>query len=145
LGHGGVVTHRREQLHVGLGHLQQRFLDTVALHHLAVFDLDAIGVAVVLDGGLEVVDRDGDMVDLGEHHQLLRNRGIWSRWAARSSGSVTPRPSSGASTNTPSLPSCWLWCTCNTASATCSNGNTAESTGWMRPSATRRLASHASR
>ena len=54
---------------------------------------------------------------------------IWSRSRSRISGSVTPRPSSGASTSTPSLPSCRLWCTWLTASATSSNGNTAESVG----------------
>ena len=71
LGHRRVVADRREQLHVRLGHLEQRLLDAVALHHLAVLDLDAVGVAVVLDRGLEVVDGDGDVVDLGEHQAIL--------------------------------------------------------------------------
>src|SRR5207248_726158 len=150
LGHRRVLVDRRQKLHVGVGDLQQRLLHTVALHHLPVGDLHAVRVPVELDRSLEVVDGDGNVVDLGQHHASflsvgLRNSVILSRCRSRSSGSVTPSPSSGASTSTPSLPSCRLWCTWLTASATCSNGNTAERTGWMRPSPIRRFASHASR
>ena len=39
LRHRRVVADRREQLHVGVGHLEQRLLDAVALDDLAVLDL----------------------------------------------------------------------------------------------------------
>src|ERR671917_1216539 len=68
LGHGRVVAGGREQLDVAVGHLQQRLLHTVGLDHLAVVDLGAERLAVVADRGLEVVDGDGDVVDLGEQH-----------------------------------------------------------------------------
>ena len=61
-----VVADRGEELDVGVGDLEQRLLDTVALDDLAVIDLAAERVAVVRDRGLEVVDRDRDVVDLGE-------------------------------------------------------------------------------
>ena len=56
----------REELHVGVGDAQERLFDAVALDHLAVRDLHAEGVAVVRDRRFEVVDGDGDVVDLGE-------------------------------------------------------------------------------
>ena len=78
LGHGGVVPRGREELDVALGHLQQRFLHAVALDDLPVLDGGTEGPLVVVDGGLEVVDRDGDVVDLGELgrcHVSLRDGG----------------------------------------------------------------------
>ena len=38
LRHGGVVPHRREELHVGVGDAEQRFFDAVALDDLTVLD-----------------------------------------------------------------------------------------------------------
>ena len=46
--------------------MKQRLLDAVALDDLAMVDLGAERLAVVVDGRLEVVDGDGDVVDLGE-------------------------------------------------------------------------------
>ena len=71
-GHRGVVAHRREQLDIGVGDTEERLLDTVALHDLTVLDLHSVGALVVVDRGFEVVDRDRDVVDLGEHHRTVR-------------------------------------------------------------------------
>src|SRR5690606_16359015 len=97
---------------VGLGHLQQGFLDAVGLDDLAVVDLGAEGVAVVADGGLAVVDGDGHVVDLGEQHgassaqPARRKRVILSSpTRSRSSGSSMPGPSSMARQSTPIWPS----------------------------------------
>ena len=56
------------QLDVAVGDLEQRLLDAVALDDLAVVDLGAERLAVVVDRRVEVVDGDGDVVDLGEQH-----------------------------------------------------------------------------
>ena len=68
LGHRRVVADRREQLDVGVGDLEERLLDPVLLDDLPVLDLTAVGRSVVVDRALEVVDGDGDVVDLGQHH-----------------------------------------------------------------------------
>jgi len=41
LGHRAVVTRGRQQLHVALGHFQQRLFYAIALDDLAVLDLGA--------------------------------------------------------------------------------------------------------
>jgi methylmalonyl-CoA epimerase len=46
-------------------------LDAVALDDLTVLDLGAERPAVVVDGGLEVTDGDGDVIDLGEEHAYM--------------------------------------------------------------------------
>ena len=72
LRHRRVVTYRREQLDVRVGDLQQRFFDAVLLDDLAVLDLTAVRGPVVVDRAFEVVDGDGDVVDLGEQGASLR-------------------------------------------------------------------------
>ena len=71
LGHRRVVADRGEQLDVGVGHLEQRLLDAVGLDPLAVVDRGAEDLGVPGDGRLEVVDRDGHVVDLGEQGSLM--------------------------------------------------------------------------
>ena len=61
----------RQQLHVALGDLQQRFLDTVALDDLAMLDLGTERTVVVVDRRLEVLDGDGDVVDFGQQHGCM--------------------------------------------------------------------------
>ena len=68
----------------------------------------ALGLAVRLDGG-----DDGELFGLVEQffglvveHQVFRNRLISVSNLARFCASLTPRPSSGASASTPTLP----WC-----------------------------------
>src|SRR5262249_31406269 len=70
---GRVVAYRHEELDVRVGHPQQGLFDAVALDALAVLDVDAVRRAVVLHRGLEVVDGDGDVVDLGEHRSSWRS------------------------------------------------------------------------
>ena len=55
-------------MHVALGHLQQRLLDAVALHDLAMVDGGTERTLVVVDGGFEVAHGDGDVVDFGQQH-----------------------------------------------------------------------------
>src|SRR5439155_3248316 len=118
-------------------------------------------LAVPLDRGVEVVHRDGHVVDLGqqaavalprvvlhvdEAHECLRKRAILSSpTLARNSGSSIPSPSSGARHSTPILPSCRLRCTWYAASPTSSRRCTADRIGWIRPWPMSLLASHASR
>ena len=68
LRHRRIGPGRRQQLDVGLGHLEEGLLDAVGLDDLTVLDLHPERVAVVGDGGLEVTDGDGDVVDLDERH-----------------------------------------------------------------------------
>src|SRR5262249_17349006 len=132
-----VVARGREQLDVRVGDLEQRLLDAVALDDLAVLDLAAERVVVVRDRSLEIAHRDRDMVDPGEQRRRheassnRRNNVIWSMCFARSSGSVTPSPSSGERHSTPSLPSLSLRCTACAASAVWSSVYTFDSVGWM--------------
>ena len=57
----------------------------------------------------------------GPNAQMPRNRLIASMCWARNSSSRTPRPSSGASASTPTLPWCLLWCTSSAAWPTSSS------------------------
>ena len=126
---------RTQQLDVGVGHGDEGLFHTVELDALAVAHTGPVDIAVVGDGGVEVVHGDADVVDLGEqglgrvrgagsgHAPCLRNRVIRSSpTRARSSGSSMPRPSSGARHSTPIFPSCRLWCTWYAASPTSSRG-----------------------
>ena len=65
---GRVVPARREQLDVGVGHRQQGLLHPVALDDLPVGHRGAERLLVPLDGGVEVPDGDGHVVDFGERH-----------------------------------------------------------------------------
>jgi len=119
-GHRGVLARRGEQLDVRIRHPEEGLLDAVGFHDLPVRDLAAERVAVVGDRSLEVMDRDRDVVDLGEDGHAFtlsaadrirsgqpwrRKRVIWGSSSARRSGFVTPSPSSGARHKMPSLPS----------------------------------------
>src|ERR1700677_806385 len=134
LGHRGVVTGRREELDVAVGHLDQRLLDPVGVDALPVGDGRPEGVGVVGDGRLQVVDGDRHVIDLGQlgsgHAPCLLNKVIRSSpTSARNSGSSMPSPSSGARHSTPILPSWRFWWTWYAASPTPSSGCTAESGG----------------
>lgn len=65
-----VIAGGREQLHVRVGNLQQRLLDTVALDDFPVLDLRAEDGTIELDRGLEIVDGDRDVIDLSEQHEI---------------------------------------------------------------------------
>src|SRR5262249_2256479 len=144
LRHRRIVTDRGEELDVGVGDLQQRLLHAVPLDDLAVIDVDPVRVGVVRDRGVEVAHRDGDVVDLGEHGRVAHVLTSFSSWRrnsvicgssrSRMASSVTPSPSFGASTRTPSFPSCRFLCTWYAASPTSSKPNTADNVGWIWPS-----------
>ena len=68
LRHGRRIARGCEQLHVGVCHLEERFLDPVGLDQLAVVDGAPEGVLVVRDRCLQVGDSDSDVIDLGELH-----------------------------------------------------------------------------
>ena len=74
-----VGTERAEQLHVGVPDVEQDLLDALVGDDLTVHRLQAEGGAVALDRGVQIRDRDPDVVDLGEpkarrHHASLRRR-----------------------------------------------------------------------
>ena len=56
------------ELDVGLSDPQQGFVDAVPFDDLTVVDLGTEGRPVVGDGRLQVVDRDGNVVYLGQQH-----------------------------------------------------------------------------
>ena len=66
---------RREELDVRVGDLQQRLFDAVAFDRLAVLDLTPERGAVVVDRGFEIAYGDGNVVDLGQQHQVTRTAG----------------------------------------------------------------------
>src|SRR3954451_13053248 len=61
-GDRGVRSRRRGELDVTVGHLQQRFLDAVAVDDLSMIDLGAERAAVVVDRRVEISNSDGDVV-----------------------------------------------------------------------------------
>jgi diacylglycerol kinase (ATP) len=64
---GRVLAERRKQLDVAVSDAKQRGLDALRLDRLAVNERHAVGVAVECDRGVEVNDRDADVVDAAEH------------------------------------------------------------------------------
>jgi len=67
-----VVVERGEQLDVVLSHVQQRGLDTLRLHRLAVHQREPEDVDVEVDRLLEVAHREADVVDAPEHRPESR-------------------------------------------------------------------------
>lgn len=61
-------TRRGRELYVGLTDLDQGLFDTVGVDNLAMVDLRTERFAVVGDRRLQIVDCDGDVVDLDELH-----------------------------------------------------------------------------
>lgn len=68
LGDGGVVVGGSGELDVGISHLDQGLFHAVGLDDLTVVDLGPERSGVVVDGRLQIVDGDGDVVDLSQQH-----------------------------------------------------------------------------
>src|SRR4051794_22669431 len=83
-----VGLQRRQQLDVAGTDVEQDRLDALLLDDLAMRERHAVGPLVQRDGGVEVVDGDADVVDLGEHAAPE------SRWPRP--GSARGRPLAGA-------------------------------------------------
>ena len=66
---------RAQQLHVRRADGEQHLLDALILDPLAVHRLDAEQPPVALDGGLEVIDGDAHVVDVGELERHRRSGG----------------------------------------------------------------------
>ena len=77
------VRTERAELDERRSHLEQHLLDALVVHPLPVGGLEPEGRPVPLDRGLEIGDRDADVIDLRGSHELLRRRvsasGGWSR------------------------------------------------------------------
>lgn len=58
----------RRQLDVGIGHLDEGFLDPIGINDLAVVNFRAERLSVVGDCRFEIMNGDGDVVDFGELH-----------------------------------------------------------------------------
>ncbi len=67
LAHGRVLAERREQLDVILADIQEHGLDALLLDDLAMRDLHPEAVAPQRERGLDLRDRNADMVDPPEH------------------------------------------------------------------------------
>src|SRR4051794_18548049 len=64
---GAVGLQRPQQLHVAVADVEQDRLDALGLDDLAVGELQAVRLLVQRDRGVEVLDGDPDVVDVGEH------------------------------------------------------------------------------
>ena len=65
---------RSEQLDVVLADVEQRGLDALPVERLAVHDAHAEIALVERERGVEVVDRDADVVDPAEHGAAVNTR-----------------------------------------------------------------------
>lgn len=66
--YGRVVSDRPGELNVAIANFQQSLIDTIGLDDFAVVDIGTERLFVVGNGGLEIVNRNGNMVDMGEQH-----------------------------------------------------------------------------
>lgn len=75
---GQELTHRSfraeglEQLNKGAAHGDHRLLDPLALHFFPVHRLDPVTVPVSIEGGVEIMNRDRDMVEIEKLHRPER-------------------------------------------------------------------------
>lgn len=70
--HGRVGARRTQQLQIGLTERQHGLFDALVSDDLPMGNLEAPHGRIVLHGGIEVGDRDGDVFDLSEHPGILR-------------------------------------------------------------------------
>ena len=158
------------ELDVAVGDLDQGLLDAVAARRpRGGATVGAERPLVVVDGGLEVADGDGDVVDLGEQQPPSWQpsaRSLCTRRSDSARGLSVPAEEGdlvladalallgvvdaealarAPGSSTPSLPSCSLrWTGTGGLADVRRAGSTADSTGWIRPWSISRLASHAS-
>src|SRR5690349_5049862 len=75
LADGGVRTQRPQQLDVTVPYIEQHRLDTLGLSRLAVRERHLEALLIEVDGGLEILDGDADVVNASEHRPAsLRGR-----------------------------------------------------------------------
>jgi len=66
---GRVGTERPEQLDEGRADPEQHLVHALVLDAFAVRRLNAEGSPVLLDRGLQIRDRDADVIDVAEQHR----------------------------------------------------------------------------
>ena len=66
--HRAVAGQGLEELDEGSSHRDHRLLYTLGLDHFPGQRFDAVTVPIAGDGGIEVPDRDGHMVEVEELH-----------------------------------------------------------------------------
>lgn len=82
----------REQLHSASADVQRCRLDALVFERLAVLELGPEEPAVGVDGRVEILDRDPDMVDARQRYaSALTARTTPTESAARDSGSTSPK------------------------------------------------------
>ncbi len=72
LAHRGFRAEGLEQLDERAAYREHRFLDPLALDPLPVHGLDPVAHPVSIQGGVEIVNGDRDMVEVEELHRLER-------------------------------------------------------------------------
>lgn len=72
LTHRGFRAEGLEQLDERPPHGDHRLLDPLALHPLPVHGLDPITVPIPIQGGVEIVNGDRDVIEVEELHRLER-------------------------------------------------------------------------
>src|SRR5690606_23649196 len=75
--HRGFRAERHEQLNERATYRDHRLLDTLGLDHLAIQRLHPVAVGVAGDGGVEIVDRDGDVIEIEELHDWYLVPSTW--------------------------------------------------------------------
>lgn len=72
LTHRGFRAEGLEQLDERAAHGDHRFLDSLALHPLPVHGLDPVALPISIQGSVEIVDGDRDVVEVEEFHRRER-------------------------------------------------------------------------
>jgi len=73
--HGCLRAEGADQLDVRIAHREHHLLDALGLHDFSVDRLHPERVAIELDRGVEIRDRDPDMIDPGQHGRLTASAG----------------------------------------------------------------------
>jgi diacylglycerol kinase (ATP) len=93
-----VLAEGGEQLHVALADVEQRGLHALVGQPLAVHERHAVRVAVNRDGGVQILDRDTDVIDAAEHGGECTLAAVRIALAANraSGGGLDPEPLAAA-------------------------------------------------
>ena len=84
----GVGAERLQQLDEGASHRDHRLLDTLRLHYLPVQRLHPVATAIVVEGCIEVVHGNGDVVEVDQLHQQEAKGPICPRGLTAATGSI---------------------------------------------------------
>jgi len=70
----GVGAKGSQQLNEGASHWDHRLLDALSFHHLAIERLYPVARPVAVECQLQIMDRDGDVVEIDQLHEQEAKR-----------------------------------------------------------------------